>query len=49
MIYDYKRYLTMINGMEWSGTVRDGEGLWCHDGGRSVTMGHDDPKMVMGR
>ena len=34
------------------GTVRDGgdgQGLWCHDGGRSVTMGHDDLKMVTGR
>ena len=27
----------------------DGQGLWCHDGGRSDTMGHDDLKMVTGR
>jgi hypothetical protein len=29
--------------------VIDDEGLWCHDGGRSVTMGHDDLEMVTGR
>ena len=49
----------MINGVERSGTVRNGEerwetmrndeGVWCHDGGRSVTMVHDDLKMVMER
>ncbi len=39
----------MWNGGERSGTVRDDEGLWCHDGGLSVTMGHDDVKMVTGQ
>jgi len=39
----------MINGQERWGTVRDGQGLWCHDGGRNVTMGHDDLKMVTGQ
>ncbi len=45
----------MINDEGRSGTVRndegrwDGQGLWFHDGGRSVTMGHDDLKMVTGR
>jgi hypothetical protein len=48
MIYNYKR-LKMVLNHERSGTVRDDEGLWCHDGGRSVTMGHDDLKMVTGR
>ena len=38
-----------VDGEGRSGTVRDGQGLWCHDGGRSVTMGHDDLKMVTGR
>ena len=35
-----------------SRTVRDGgdgEGWECHDDGRSVTMGHDDLKIVMGQ
>ncbi len=40
---------TVRNDQERSGTVRDVEGLWFHDGGRSVTMGHDDLKMVTGR
>ena len=39
----------VLNHDKRSGTVRDGQGLWCHDGGRSVTMGHDDLKMVTGR
>jgi hypothetical protein len=28
----------MWNGGERSGTVRDGEGLWCHDDGLWVTL-----------
>jgi hypothetical protein len=31
------------------GTVNDGEGQWCHDDERSVTMGPDGLKMVTGR
>ncbi len=49
MINDYKRLKAILNDDKRSGTVRDGQGLWCHDGGRSVTMGHDDLKMVTGR
>ena len=26
------------NGRKWWGTVSDDDGLWCHDGGRSVTI-----------
>jgi YD repeat-containing protein len=40
---------TVRDGQGRLGTVRDGQGLWCHDDGRSVTMGHDDLKMVTGR
>jgi hypothetical protein len=49
MINDYKRLNPILNGDKRSGTVRDGadgQGLWCHDVGRSVTIGHDDLKMV---
>ncbi len=28
----------MINGQERSGTIRDGEGLWCYDDGLWVTL-----------
>ena len=28
----------MINDVERSGTVKDGEGLWCHDDGLWVTL-----------
>ena len=45
MINDYKRLKngfkpleTVLNGGERSGTVRDDEGLWCHDGGLWVTL-----------
>jgi hypothetical protein len=49
MINGVERWGTIRNGEGRRGTVRDDEGLWCHDGGRSVTMGHDDLKMVTGR
>jgi hypothetical protein len=33
MINDYKRSGTVYNDQERRGTVRDDEGLWCHDDG----------------
>ncbi len=49
MVLNYdKRCGTVGNGQEQRGTLRDDDGLWCHDGGRSVIMGHDDLKMVTG-
>jgi hypothetical protein len=47
-----KRSGMVRNGEGRSEMVRDGgdgKGLWCHDGGRSVNMGHDGLKMVTGR
>ncbi len=49
MINDYKRLQNGLKHDKRCGTVREDEGLWCYDGGRSVTMGHDDLKMVTGR
>jgi hypothetical protein len=41
--------VTVRNGQERWETVGNGEGLKCHDDGRSVTMGRDDLKMVTAR
>ncbi len=49
MINGYKPLKKVLNHDKRAGTVRDGQGIWCDDGGRSVTMGHDDLKMVTGR
>jgi hypothetical protein len=38
-----------LNHGKRHGTVRDDEGRECHEDERSVTMGHDDPKMVTRR
>jgi hypothetical protein len=39
----------VFNHEKRSGTVRDGQGLWCHDDGLWVTLAKNGNGTVMGR